>query len=87
MSITAPIRGLRNVEGSLYVVAANRLYEINGSNVALDRGAIPGVGRVSVDYNQVAGAIRTSTDGNTLTLVPSGSFGTDNITNAIFVPN
>lgn len=35
----------------------------------------------------LAGAIRTSADGDTWTLVPSGTFGTDDITNAIFVPN
>ena len=32
-----------------------------------------------------AGAIRTSTDGNTWTAVSAGSFGTDNITNAIYI--
>lgn len=33
----------------------------------------------------LAGAIRTSVDGDTWTLVPSGTFGTDNITNAIYI--
>lgn len=34
-----------------------------------------------------AGAIYTSTNGNTWTQINSGTFGTDDITNAIFIPN
>ncbi len=55
MSITAPIRGLRNVEGSLFIVASDKLYELGVNGVAIDRGTIPGVGRVSISHNQITG--------------------------------
>lgn len=55
MSIFAPIRGMRNVEGSLFVVAGNSLYQLDSGNVAYVRGTIPGVGRVSISHNQITG--------------------------------
>ena len=62
MSITDPIRGLRNVEGSLFVVAGSTLYSLNTSGEATVRGIIPGVDRVSIDYNQVAGGNQVAID-------------------------
>jgi hypothetical protein len=67
MSITAPIRGLRNVEGSLFIVADDKLYQLGSNNIAIQRGTIPGVGRVSISHNQIAG-------GNEV-LVVNGSSG------------
>ena len=62
MSINAAIRGMRNVEGRLFVVADRTLYEIRTNNTAIIRGTIPGVGRVSMDYNQVAGGNQLAID-------------------------
>ena len=62
MSITSPARGIRNVEGALYAVLGGTLYEIRADGVAIDRGAIPGVGRVSMDYNQIAGGNQLAID-------------------------
>lgn len=47
-----PIRGMRNVEGKLFVVAAQTLYQISNTGVAIPFGTIPGVGRVSMAHNQ-----------------------------------
>jgi len=47
-----PIRGMRNVEGKLFVVAAQTLYQISNTGVAIPYGTIPGVGRVSMAHNQ-----------------------------------
>lgn len=47
-----PGRGLRNVEGKLFVVAAQQLYQISNNGVAIPFGTIPGVGRVSMAHNQ-----------------------------------
>lgn len=44
-------RGLRNVEGKLFVVSGNQLYQISNSGAAIPRGTIPGVGRVSMAHN------------------------------------
>jgi hypothetical protein len=46
------IRGMRNVEGKLFVVAAQTLYQITSTGVAIPFGSIPGVGRVSMSHNQ-----------------------------------
>ncbi len=62
MSISAPIRGLRNVEGLLFIVAGDKLYQLGTNGVAIDRGTIPGVDRVSMDYNQVAGGNQLAID-------------------------
>lgn len=48
----APIRGLHDVEGRLFVVSGQMLYEISQKGVAIPRGTIPGVGRVSMAHNQ-----------------------------------
>jgi len=45
------IRGMRNVEGKLFVVQGNQLYQISSKLVALPLGTIPGVGRVSMAHN------------------------------------
>lgn len=47
-----PIRGMRNVEGKLFVVAAQTVYQISNTGVAIPAGPIPGVGRVSMAHNQ-----------------------------------
>ncbi len=47
-----PGRGIRNVEGKLFVVAAQTLYQISNTGVAIPFGTIPGVGRVSMAHNQ-----------------------------------
>lgn len=49
----APIRGMRNVEGVLFVVAGNSLYEISSDITATWRGNIPGVTRVSMTHQQI----------------------------------
>lgn len=47
-----PVRGMRNVEGKLFVVAAQTVYQISNTGVAIPVGTIPGVGRVSMAHNQ-----------------------------------
>jgi hypothetical protein len=49
---SGPIRGMRNVEGKLFVVAGNTLFQITNSYVAIPYGTVPGVGRVSMTHNQ-----------------------------------
>lgn len=61
------IRGLHDVEGALFVVSGPRLYQISNKGVAIPLGTIPGVGRVSMAHNQIAG-------GNQL-LVVNGNAG------------
>lgn len=46
------VRGAKNVEGKLLVVAGSELYQISNTGVAIPRGTIPGTGLVSIDYNQ-----------------------------------
>lgn len=62
-----PVRGMRNVEGKLFVVAGNTLYQISNTGVAIPCGTIPGVGRVSMAHNERG-------NGNQL-LVVNGSSG------------
>lgn len=62
MSITAPIRGLASVEGALFVVAGDKLIRQTSSSAASEVGLIPGVGRVSIAYNQVAGGNQVAID-------------------------
>lgn len=50
-----PIRGARNVEGLLLVVAGTTLYRVSTLGAATSIGTIPGVGRVSMSHNQIAG--------------------------------
>jgi hypothetical protein len=47
-----PVRGMREVEGKLFVVAGNTLYQISNGLVAIPYGTVPGVGRVSMTHNQ-----------------------------------
>jgi hypothetical protein len=47
-----PIRGQRNVEGKLFVVAGTTLFQISNTGVAIPYGTVPGVGRVSMTHNQ-----------------------------------
>jgi hypothetical protein len=53
----APIRGLHNAEGALFVVSGSALYSIDTDGAATNLGTIPGVGRCSIAHNQI-------TDGN-----------------------
>lgn len=48
------VRGMRNVEGQLFVVAGSALYEIATDGTATSRGAITGTSRVSMSHNQQA---------------------------------
>jgi hypothetical protein len=51
----APIRGMRNVEGTLLVVSGTTLYKV-GTNFSVTAiGTIPGVLRVKMAHNQIAG--------------------------------
>lgn len=61
------IRGMHDVEGALFVVSGSKLYEISSKGVAIPLGTVPGVGRVSMAHNQIAG-------GNQL-LVVNGNAG------------
>lgn len=64
---TFTIRGLHDVEGRLFAVAGTKLYQISNKGVAIPLGTVPGVGRVSMAHNQIAG-------GNEL-LVVNGNSG------------
>lgn len=63
----APIRGMRNVEGALMVVAGNHLYQVKPNATTTVLGTVPGVGRTRMSHNQVA-------NGNQLA-IPTGSSG------------
>lgn len=56
------IRGIRNVEDKLLVVSGNQLYQITTAGVAIPRGVIPGVGRVSMSHNQFGLANQVAID-------------------------
>lgn len=47
-----PIRGARDVEGKLFVVSGNELYEVAYNGTPTLRGTIPGVGLVSMSHNK-----------------------------------
>jgi len=49
------IRGMHDVEGMLFVVSGSKLYQISNKGVAIPLGTVPGVGRVSMAHNQIAG--------------------------------
>lgn len=51
----APIRGLHNAEGKLFAVSGQTLYLISVTGAATSLGTIPGVGRVRMAHNQIAG--------------------------------
>lgn len=61
------VRGLWNCNGKRFAVIGTMLYQIGNTGVAIPRGTIPGVGRVSMAHNQITG-------GNEL-LVVNGSAG------------
>lgn len=61
------IRGGHDVEGRRFVVSGQTLYQISNSGVPQALGTVPGVGRVSMAHNQIAG-------GNEL-LVVNGNAG------------
>ena len=50
-----PYRGMRDVEGKLFVVAGNKLFRITTTGIAIPIGTIPGTARVSMTHNQVDG--------------------------------
>lgn len=64
---TGAVRGLRNVEGSLFAVIGETLYSVDSSGNKTSLGTIPGSGRVSMTHNQITG-------GNQLVIV-NGSQG------------
>lgn len=61
-----PVRGLRNVEGQLFVVSGTQLFRVAINGIGTFLGTIPGSNRVSMSHNQVAG-------GNELIIVNGGS--------------
>lgn len=50
-----PIRGARNVEGRLFVVSGDTLYQVAADGTPTALGTIPGVGRCSLAHNQIEG--------------------------------
>ncbi|WP_337053993.1 packaged DNA stabilization protein [Pseudoxanthomonas sp. USHLN014] len=63
-----PVRGAINVEGALFVVAGNELRQVKADGTSTLCGTVPGVGRVSMAYNQI-------TNGNQLLIVTGQSSG------------
>lgn len=55
LGTNAPIRGMRNVEGRLFVISGTRLFMVNLDGSATDLGEVPGVKRCSLSHNQIAG--------------------------------
>lgn len=55
LGTNAPIRGSSNIEGLLLVVSGTTLFKINSNGTKVALGTIPGVGRVSMAHNQIAG--------------------------------
>lgn len=51
-AVTNVVRGMRNVEGQLFVVAGSALYEVGTDGTTTNRGSITGTGRVSMAHNQ-----------------------------------
>lgn len=74
-----PIRGMRNVEGQLFVVSGTSLYRVAVNGTATLLGTIPGNQRVSMSHNQVAG-------GNELLIVNGGAGFVWNTANSTFTP-
>ena len=52
---TGPHRGGHDVEGRIFVVSGNKLYQVATDGTATERGTIPGTGRVSMTHNQIDG--------------------------------
>lgn len=73
---TLVTRGLRNVEGRLFAVIGQVLYEVSTAGAFTNRGTIPGTNRVSMSHQQITNGyeviIVTGTQGfvyNTVTTV------------------
>lgn len=64
---SAPIRGIHNAEGALLVVSGDKLYSVDSKFNCTAVGTIPGVGRVRMDHNQVAGGNQVA--------IPTGQSG------------
>lgn len=56
---TGPIRGFRNVEGTMYVVSGTKLYKLATTGSTL-LGTIAGTGRVGMSHNQIANGSEVS---------------------------
>lgn len=63
----APIRGMRNVEGTLLVVAGQTLYRVDNRYVCHAIGTVPGTGRVRMAHNQVTNGYEVA--------IPNGQSG------------
>lgn len=50
-----PIRDAHDAEGRFFVVSGRTLYQVTAAGVGIALGTIPGVGRVSITHNQIAG--------------------------------
>ena len=50
-----PHRGARDVEGRLFAVSGNKLYQVAPTGIATELGTIPGTDRVSMTHNQIDG--------------------------------
>ncbi|MGN2244939.1 putative Ig domain-containing protein [Frateuria sp. GZRR33] len=55
LGTAAPIRGMRNVEGRLFVVSGQSLFSIGLDGTPTELGTIPGVTRCSMSHNQITG--------------------------------
>lgn len=55
LGTNAPIRGAHNAEGLFLAVSGSTLFSVSPTGVATNLGTIPGVGRVSMAHNQIAG--------------------------------
>lgn len=62
ISELGPIRGVKNVEGNLAIVAGDTFAIVAPDGSAVSYGIVPGVERVSIDYNQVAGGNQIGID-------------------------
>jgi putative Ig domain-containing protein len=56
LQTNAPVRGIEDVEGRLFAVSGESLFEITSDLTKINRGTIPGVGRVSMAHNKQGGA-------------------------------
>lgn len=52
----APVRGIADVEGRLFAVSGDSLFEVSNDLAVTNRGSIPGVGRVSMAHNKQGGS-------------------------------
>lgn len=73
-----PIRGMHNVEGILFIVRGQTLYQVNADFSIVSRGTVPGVGRCPMTHN-------TITNGYQLTVVNGNAGYVYNTVSEIFV--